>query len=59
VAAFVWDRLDGRSSGRAIVEAIWKQFQVERARAASDYAELVETLLGLAAIELVAPGERP
>jgi len=54
VAAFIWGRFDGRRSGRVIVAAIGKQFQVERPQAAADYAEFVETLLAVAAIEPVA-----
>jgi hypothetical protein len=50
VAAFVWEKLDGRRSGRVIVTAIVKQFWVERPQAAADYAELVDTLLELKAI---------
>ena len=59
VAAFIWGQFDGRRSGRVILAAIGKQFQVERPQAAADYADLVETLLALAAIEPVTPGERP
>ena len=59
VAAFIWGEFDGRRSGRVIVAATWKQFQVERPQAAADYAELVEALLALAAIEPVTTGERP
>ena len=56
VAAFIWGEFDGRRSGRVIVAATWKQFQVERPQAAADYAELVEALLAVAAIEPVASG---
>jgi hypothetical protein len=50
VAAFVWDRLDGRTNGEAIVDAIVAQFEVDRERAAADYLELVATLRDVAAI---------
>jgi hypothetical protein len=58
VAAFVWEQFDSQRSGRMIVTAIVKQFRVERPQAAADYAELVDTLLGLKAIETASPGER-
>ena len=45
VAAFVWEQLDGRKSGRDVVDAVLEHFEVERARAEQDYLELIETLV--------------
>jgi hypothetical protein len=56
VAAFVWEQLDGQRSGRVIVAALVKKFEVERLQAATDYVELVEKLLDLRSI--VPAGER-
>lgn len=50
VAAFVWERLDGRASGAEVVEAVVARFEVARERAEQDYLELVETLAGLGAL---------
>jgi len=50
VAAFVWERLDGRTSGRQVVDAILASFEVTRARAEQDYLELVARLAGRDAI---------
>jgi hypothetical protein len=47
VAAFVWERLDGRTSGAEVVEAVVARFEVTRERAEQDYLELVETLAGI------------
>jgi hypothetical protein len=51
VAAFVWERLDGERSVAAIAEEVARRFEVETERAETDALELVETLLGLGAIE--------
>jgi hypothetical protein len=53
VAAFIWERLDGRTSGARIVEALLESFEVERGQAEADYLELVTRLGELGAIEAV------
>lgn len=50
VAAFVWERLDGRSTGRQVVDEVLERFEVTRERAEQDYLELVDTLAGRGAI---------
>ena len=50
VAAFVWEQLDGETSGRDVVEAVLERFDVERARAEQDYLELIDTLVELGAV---------
>jgi methyltransferase-like protein len=51
VAAFVWEQLDGATSGGQVVDAVVEHFDVERTRAETDYLELVETLVELAAVK--------
>jgi len=50
VATFIWERLDGRSSGEMIVEALVRHFDVEPPRAAQDYQEFVQKLLAITAV---------
>ncbi len=49
VAAFVWEQLDGKTSGSAVVAAVVERFDVERERAEQDYLELVDTLVEVGA----------
>ena len=49
VAAFVWEQLDGETSGSDVVAAVVERFDVERERAEQDYLELVDTLVELGA----------
>ena len=53
VGALIWERLDGRTSGQAVVEAIVERFEVDTAQAAEDYAEFVAKLLAIEAIRPV------
>jgi hypothetical protein len=50
VASFIWDRIDGRTTGTVIVDAIVDHFQVERSQAARDYARFVEQLASVQAV---------
>ena len=50
VAAFVWEQLDGETSGSDVVAAVVERFDVERARAEQDYLELVDTLVEVGAV---------
>lgn len=56
VAPFIWDQLDGRRSGDAIVDAVVERYAVSRPQAAADYVELVETLREMGAAVLAATG---
>jgi hypothetical protein len=56
VAAFIWDSIDGRKAGSAIVDAIVERFDVSRVQAARDYARFVEQLISVAAV--MPAGER-
>lgn len=51
VAAFIWERLDGRTPGAQIVAALVDSFAVEPAQAEADYLEFVARLLALGAVE--------
>jgi hypothetical protein len=48
--AFIWERLDGRSDGRALVCELTRRFDVDAPRAAVDYCEFIEQLEGLGAV---------
>ena len=53
IGALIWERLDGRTSGEAVVEAIVERFEVDAKRAASDYAEFIEKLVSIEAVRRV------
>lgn len=50
VAAFIWERFDGRTPGRAVVCAMVEQFEVDAEEAAADYLRLVEQLRSISAL---------
>jgi hypothetical protein len=50
VAAFIWDRLDGRTTGEAVVRAIVERFEVTPEEAAADYLRFVEQLRSIGAV---------
>jgi hypothetical protein len=58
VGAFIWETIDGRRDGRAVVLALVERFEVEEERAARDYLDFVSTLVSLHALREV-PGEAP
>lgn len=58
VAAFVWEQLDGKRTGAALVAAVVERFDVDPERAERDSLELLDTLLELKAIVPTAPGGR-
>jgi hypothetical protein len=51
--AFIWELFDGRRDGHAIVAALTKRYDVERARAGEDYLDFVGKLLSVGAIARV------
>ena len=53
VGAFIWEKLDGASSGETIVGSLLGSFEVERARAEADYQEFLEKLLSIGAVRPV------
>ena len=55
VGAFIWERLDGASSGRSIVGALTDTFAVTEERAEADYLAFVAQLLDLGAVEAAGP----
>lgn len=52
VGAFIWERLDGRTSGQAVVAALVEAFDVDEERARTDYLSFVGQLQGLQAVDL-------
>ena len=53
VGAFIWERLDGRASGDAIVDALTDTFAVSADQAGADYVEFIGRLRDLGAVEPV------
>jgi hypothetical protein len=59
VGAFIWERMDGQSSGESIVRALVERFDVERHVAEKDYQDFVAKLLSIRAIQPAGePGDR-
>lgn len=50
VGAFIWEQVDGKRDGHAIVAALVAAFDVTRERAASDYVRFVEQLESVGAV---------
>ena len=50
VAAFIWERCDGRTPGHEVVRAIVERFRVEKEEAAADYLRLVQQLRSIVAL---------
>jgi hypothetical protein len=53
VGAYIWERLDGASSGDAIVASLVERFEVQRERAEQDYAEFLDKLISIGAVRPV------
>jgi hypothetical protein len=56
VGTFIWERLDGRTTGTSIVAALVDAFDVGEERARADYLSFVAQLQGLQAVDLAGPG---
>lgn len=50
VAAFIWEQIDGRHDGRAIVAAVVERFDVDAATAERDYLGFLGQLLSIDAV---------
>ena len=50
VAAFIWERLDGLTSGEAVVRAMVERFEVGREQATADYQRFLGQLLSIGAL---------
>lgn len=50
VGAFIWEQLDGKTRGAAIVDRLVSRFDVERSQAERDYLDFLETLRRLDAV---------
>ncbi|HXB57830.1 MAG TPA: PqqD family protein [Vicinamibacteria bacterium] len=55
VGAFIWERLDGRSSGEEIVRALVEDFDVDSLRAVADYRAFMVQLLSIEAVHPCRP----
>jgi len=49
---FIWEQLDGRKTGGAIVDALMARFEVDRATAESDYRAFIAKLLSIGAVSI-------
>jgi hypothetical protein len=50
VGAFIWEHLDGARSGRDVVEALGREFEVDEERARNDYCDFVRKLQSIHAV---------
>ena len=50
VGAFVWEQLDGRTNGSAIVDGLVERFAVDRETAQADYVGFIEQLRSIGAV---------
>ena len=50
VGAFIWERLDGRTVGSAVVEALLEHFTVDRETAEADYLRFIQQLKSIDAV---------
>ena len=50
MGAWIWERLDGATTGDALVQALMAEFDLERGRAERDYRALIARLLELGAV---------
>jgi len=50
VGAFVWEQLDGRRNGSAIVDGLVERFEVDRETAETDYLTFIEQLRSIGAL---------
>ena len=55
VGAFIWERLDGSSSGEEIVRALVEEFDVDSVRAVDDYRVFMAQLLSIDAVRPCQP----
>jgi hypothetical protein len=50
VGAFIWEHIDGTRDGASVVAALVERFEVDAARATSDYLEFMAKLLSVHAV---------
>jgi hypothetical protein len=50
VGTFIWEQLDGRTSGGQIVDRMTGRFEVDRSRAEADYLEFMSALREVEAV---------
>jgi hypothetical protein len=51
VATFIWEHLDGESTGSEIIQALTKQFEVDETEATRDYCAFLGQLQSIPAVE--------
>jgi hypothetical protein len=51
VGTFIWEAIDGRRDGAAVVDALVERFEVDRATAEADYLGFVAKLVALHALK--------
>jgi hypothetical protein len=51
VGCFIWERLDGRNDGNAIVRDLIERFDVEKSQAVEDYLNFLAQLRSIQAVE--------
>jgi hypothetical protein len=51
VATYIWEHLDGKSTGAEIVRALTRQFEIDEGGAAKDYCDFLEQLQSIQAVE--------
>lgn len=56
VGTFIWETIDGRRDGKAVVAELVARFEVDGARAAEDYVAFVAKLVSLHALQEVENG---
>jgi len=54
-ATFIWEHLDGRTTGAQIVAALVERFDVETEQAGRDYLTLMDQLCAIQAVTRVEP----
>jgi len=59
IAAFIWERLDGKTPGEAIVGAIATHYDVDDETAGIDYRTFIGQLQSIRAVALVDPSPHP
>jgi hypothetical protein len=53
VGRFIWERLDGKTTGEAIVASLVERYEVTRGQAEIDYREFLAKLLSVEAVHAV------
>ena len=52
LGALIWEKLDGKTTGEAIAEAIAERYDADKTTACRDYSEFIEKLESIGAIQV-------